>query len=63
MGEEEIKMMFKLMEYDYLTEMQHNLIISFEEQFKKRGYLTERQETILKNIFESAANRVQWSRK
>ncbi len=36
--------MFKLMEYDYLTEVQEKLIISFVRQFIKNGHLSERQQ-------------------
>jgi len=62
MEREKIKMMFKLMEYDYLTDPQHDLVISFEEQFTNRGSLTARQFEILSDIFEKAAGKVEWSR-
>jgi len=45
---------FKFMEYDNLSDAQHDLIISFEEQFKRRGSLSERQMEILEDIFERA---------
>jgi hypothetical protein len=48
---------FKFFEYDVLTEAQLNLIISFEEQFKKRGDLSEDQYDILEDIFARAAER------
>lgn len=62
MNTDKIKMMFKLMEYDYLSEAQLNLIVSFEKQFKKCGRLSERQQEILSDIFEQAAGKVEWSR-
>lgn len=62
MDKDKIKMMFKLMEYDYLSEKQHELIISFEEQFNRKGYLTEPQFYILEDIFKKAAESVEWSR-
>jgi len=62
MKADKIKMMLKLMEYDNLSDSQHSLIISFEEQFANRGSLTARQFEILSDIFEKAAGKVQWSR-
>lgn len=59
---EETKMMFKLMEYDYLTEDEEKTVISMESQFLSRGYLTKPQKKFLKDIFDNAAGRVQWSR-
>ncbi len=59
---DKVKMMFKLMEYDYLSDGQENLIIKFEERFNRRGYLTEGEFDVLKNIFEDAASKVEWSR-
>ena len=34
---------FQFMEYDQVTDYQHDLLISFESQFKSRGYLSPRQ--------------------
>ena len=62
MDEDKIKMMFDLMEYDYLTDAQHDLVISFQEQFEKRGSLSDRQNEILEDIFKRAAESVEWSR-
>ena len=62
MNADKIEMMFRLMEYDELSEAQHNLIESFEEQFKNRGHLTARQGEILEDIFDQAAGKVEWSR-
>ena len=57
-----IKSIFQLMEYEELTDDQHKLIVSFEEQFNHRGSLTPRQYEILESIFEQAASKVEWSR-
>lgn len=62
MDTDKIKMMFDLMEYDYLTDAQHDLVISFNEQFNKWGKLSERQFDILSDIFKRAAESVEWSR-
>ena len=62
MDTDKIKMMINLMEYDYLSEKQHNLIVSFEAQFNRTGTLSERQFEILHDIFTGAAERVEWSR-
>lgn len=37
-------------DYDQITEAQHDLVISFEEQFEKFGGLTEKQIEILEDI-------------
>lgn len=47
-----IEHIFKFMAYDNLSDAQHDLIISFEEQFKRRGSLSERQVEILEDIFD-----------
>ena len=52
-----IEMMFKFMEYDNLTDNQHELIISFEEQYDNRGNLTDTQIDILSDIFKKAAEK------
>ena len=51
---ERIDHIFKFMAYDNLTDAQHDLIVSFEEQFQRRGSLSERQFEILEDIFERA---------
>jgi hypothetical protein len=50
------------MEYDYLTDDQHKLIVGFESQFERYGALSDRQCEVLKDIFDSAASSVEWSR-
>ena len=51
---ERIEHVFKFMEYDNLSDAQHDLVESFEEQFQRRGSLSERQVEILEDIFEKA---------
>ena len=52
-----IEHIFKFMEYGELTDTQHSLVESFEEQFERRGSLSDRQVEILEDIFERAAER------
>ena len=51
---ETTEMMFKLMDYDHLSDAQHDLIISFESQFVRTGSLSYRQFEVLSNIFQQA---------
>jgi hypothetical protein len=53
--EARIEHIFKFMEWDNLTDAQHSLIESFEEQFERYGSLSERQIEILEDIFERSA--------
>ena len=55
--QDRIEHIFKFMEYDQLTDAQHDLIISFEDQFKRRGYLSDKQIDILEDIFRRAAEK------
>ena len=57
MDTDKIEMMFKLMEYDNLTDGQHDLVLSFGEQYDQRGYLSERQFEVLSDIFKRAAEK------
>ena len=52
---ERIKHILKYMEYDVITDAQHDLILSFERQFYKNGFLSLRQYEILESIFKQAA--------
>lgn len=45
-----IRHLLKYMEYDYLTDKEHELVVSFEEQFERRGRLSDRQLEILEDI-------------
>ena len=62
MDTDRIEMLFRLMEYDELSDSQEKLVISFEEQFNNRGHLSARQLEILEDIFDQAAGKVEWSR-
>ena len=55
--EERIKHCLKYMEWDVLSDAQHDLIVSFEEQFNKRGFLSDKQMEILEDIFAKAAEK------
>jgi Na+/phosphate symporter len=52
-----IEHIFKYMEYDHISDAQHDLVISFESQFKERGSLSDRQFEVLENIFKQAAEK------
>lgn len=54
---ERIEHIFLFMEYDYITDDQHDLVISFEEQFYEKGYLSNKQYEILEDIFRQAAEK------
>jgi hypothetical protein len=54
---ERIEHCLNFMEWDNLTEYQHNLIESFETQFRSKGTLTEKQIEILEDIFKKAAEK------
>jgi hypothetical protein len=43
------------MEWDMLSDAQHDLIVSFEDQFNHKGSLSDRQIEILEDIFRRAA--------
>lgn len=61
MDKERIRHIFKFMEYDELTDSQMNLVVSFEKQFQRSGRLSDRQIEILEDIFQQAAEKVEWS--
>ena len=46
---------FQFFEYDQLSDDEHSLIVSFEEQYLRRGTLSERQIEILEDIFQKVA--------
>ena len=52
---ERIEHIFKYMEYDNLSDAQHDLIISFENQFQAKGHLSDKQYEILEDIFKRVA--------
>jgi len=49
---EEIEMMFQFMEWEYINEEAHNYVISYENQYNEKGYLTDPQIETLKSIFK-----------
>jgi len=49
---------FKYMEYDALSEGQHNLVIKYEEFYLKNKYLTTNQMEVLEDIFKQAAENI-----
>lgn len=54
---ERINHILQFMEYDNLTDAQHDLIISFEEFYNKNDFLTGKQMDILESIFKQAAEK------
>ena len=57
MTAERIKYLLKHMSYDAITDRQHDLVVSFEEQFERRGALSDKQTDILESIFKQAEDR------
>jgi hypothetical protein len=49
-----IEHIFKFMEWDVLTDAQHDLIVSFENHYRLKGRLTKSQMEILEDIFDKA---------
>ena len=49
--------MLKNMEYDALPKKYYDLMISFEDQFNRRGSLTDTQYEILECIFKEAVEK------
>ena len=45
------KMIMKFMDWDKLSDWEHDFVISVEKQFKRRGTLTEKQEEKLEGIY------------
>lgn len=54
---ERIDHIFQFMEYDNLTDDQLDLIIKYENYYKKNRYLTDRQMEVLESIFKQAAEK------
>ena len=55
--ENRIKHIFQFMDYDFISEAEHNLVISFEEQFLKSNSLSKKQTDILETIFKRSSER------
>lgn len=45
------------MEYDRLTDAQHGLVVSLEQQFERKGTLSDKQMELLESIFQYANER------
>ena len=61
--QERIEHIFRFMEWDELTDAQHDLVIKFEERYNNRrkyqgeAYLTEPEYDVLEDIFKQAAEK------
>lgn len=53
-----IEHILQFMEYDILTDNEHDWVVKFEDKFTKYRKLSEREMEILENIFKNAAERV-----
>jgi len=54
---DKIEMMIALMEYENLTDAQHDLVLSFSEQYDRKNSLSDKQFEILTDIFKKAAEK------
>lgn len=52
-----IELIFKLMEYDNLTEWEEGFVESVEGQFNRKGFLTQDQYDKLEEVLQKAAER------
>lgn len=55
--DDRIAHILQFMEYDQLTDAQHSLVVSLEEQFERKGTLSDKQMELLESIFERANER------
>ena len=55
--QDRITHILNFMEYDQLTDAQHSLVVSLEEQFERKGTLSDKQMELLESIFERANER------
>jgi len=63
---EQIKQAFDFIDYDNLSDAQYNLVLSFAEQWEKRGTLSERQCEALQSICRQSVAKEQkypWERR
>ena len=51
MEKERFKMIIEMLDFDKLSDWEEEFLISVEEQFKTKNYLSERQEEIVEQIF------------
>jgi hypothetical protein len=52
--DQRIEHIFKYLDYEKLTDGQERLVISFHDQYLAKGYLSQRQEEVLEDIFRRA---------
>lgn len=55
--DERITCCFTLMEYDNVSDRQHDILISLEEQYLKNRSLSDAQLALLESIFKQAAEK------
>jgi hypothetical protein len=53
---ERLSKIFKILELCSLSYKQEELVLSFQDQFRKNGTLSPRQTSILEDIYERANN-------
>lgn len=51
MDGDRIDHIFEFMEYNYLSDAQHDLVVKFEEDYERKGFLSVRQMEVLEDIF------------
>jgi len=54
---DKIEMMFNFMEYDFLSDAQHDLILSLEDYYTRTGKFSDAQFELLSDIFKQAAEK------
>jgi hypothetical protein len=54
---ERIEHIFKFMEYDNITDSEHDWVVRLEEWWEDEGYLTKKQVKILEDIFKRGNER------
>lgn len=52
-----IEHILQFMEYDQLTDAQHIFVMSLQEQFERKGTLSDKQMEVLESIFQYANER------
>ena len=53
--EDRILHIIQFMEYDVLSDNEHDWVVKFEDKFNKYGSLSEREMEILEDIFKRAS--------
>lgn len=54
MNSAQIKQCFETIDYDALSDEQHKTVCSLEEQFLHRGFLSKRQQEVLRSIYRQS---------